>query len=157
MIKKKHEDFIIGIIFMILSIGYFILSKFLPASKLMKIGPSFMPSVIACCIFILSILQIINGYKVLKINKEEKKEEFTPEYKRVLATIIAFAFYVLLLEPIGFLITTFIYLVIQMYILSTHEQRRPIIFILISLITTVVVYYGFKNGFSIMIPAGIFG
>ena len=75
----------------------------------------------------------------------------------MVATIVVFTAYVLLMKPVGFIITSAVYLFLQMLILCPKEKRNSILFAVISVVCAVAIYYIFRNGLNVMLPAGILG
>lgn len=156
---EKNGNFILGIAFLLFGIIYFIAASFVPESAVMDLGPDILPKVIAIITIILGGVQVVNGYRQMKAYQpsDESGENKKLEYWRVGATIVSFIIYVNLIEVVGFLIMTFIYLIMQMNILSVQEERKQVRFVIISLVTAVFVYFLFRNVFNVMIPAGILG
>ena len=71
------------------------------------------------------------------------------------ATIIA---YVFALRPIGFLISTAAMMFCQMMLLCpTTKKKQPVVFGIVSVITSVIIYYLFRNVLELMLPEGILG
>lgn len=90
----------------------------------------------------------------------EGAEEERPEYLRVLATIAAFTVYVFVIEPAGFLLSSIVYLFAQITILAPKEKRGIkgiILFAVIAVVVCVAVYFIFRFGLNVMLPAGILG
>ena len=56
MFFKKYGDIVVGVFFMILSTALMVMAKMLPKSKVMEIGPDFMPMVIGAVTFILAAI-----------------------------------------------------------------------------------------------------
>lgn len=160
MFFKKYGDFIVSIFFMILSIAMIVAAQQLPKSKVMDIGPDFMPTVIGVLVLVLSVFLLfttIKGFKA-KVAEVESGEKEEYDYKRVIFSFISVLIYAFILKPVGFLICTVVYLPIQMFILAPDEKRNKkeiIRFVVIGLIFTLVVYFLFRYGFKIMLPAGI--
>lgn len=158
MFFRKFGDLVVGIFFLALSIGIYVMALALPPSLMGGLGSDFMPKVLAIATGILSILHIISGVgKMKKYVPEEEAEDEKPEYLRVLATIVSFTVYVALMESVGFILTSVVYLFVQMCILATKEQRNYILFAVISVVFNVAVYFLFRNGLNVMLPAGILG
>ena len=82
------------------------------------------------------------------------KTKLKPETLKVFALMIAYAIAV---EPVGYLITTTSYLVLHFIVVSTSEQRKIPIFMLISIVFSVVTYFLFRNFFGVLLPKGILG
>ena len=95
------------------------------------------------------------------MHEKELENAVIPEcdYKRVLSSIILVLIYVFLLKPVGFIITTIVYLLLQMLVLSPDEERDTkhiVRLVVIDVIFTFVVFFLFRYGFKIVLPAGIF-
>lgn len=56
MFFKKYGDIVVGIFFMALSAGLIVMASMLPKSKVMDIGPDFMPLCIGSVTFVLAAL-----------------------------------------------------------------------------------------------------
>ena len=64
-----------------------------------------------------------------------------------------------MLQPVGFILSTMVYLLLQMLVLSPDDERDPkhiIRLVIIDVIFTLVVFFLFRYGFKIVLPAGIF-
>jgi putative tricarboxylic transport membrane protein len=130
------------------------------------IGSAFMPQIVAIGLFILSVVLFINafiGWKKEKKSAEETEESQIKEEKEKISYTLVFislglmVIYLFLISKIGFLIATSAYLFIQIYLISPDDKRSPIKFAITSIVTSVLVYYVFKNVFYLMLPAGILG
>ena len=108
---------------------------------------------------VLAVIQIITGLRKMKMEYtlDQLKEEFKPEYWRVLVTILAFTVYVVVLSSVGFMISSVVYLIVQMTVLAPKEKRNYLLFAVISVAVSVVVYYLFRNGLNVLLPAGLLG
>ena len=76
------------------------------------------------------------------------------------ATIAAFTVYVFVIEPAGFLLSSIVYLFAQITILAPKEKRGIkgiILFAVIAVVVCVAVYFIFRFGLNVMLPAGILG
>lgn len=160
MFFKKYGDICVSIFFGIFSIVMMILSNMLPKSKVMDIGPEFMPTVIGILMLILSVILLVQSIRKFKSVSEECKEfKDDSEYKRVLLSLLLCIAYVFLLVPLGFIIATLLYLGFQIYVLAPDDKRAKkdvITYIIIDVIFTLVVFLLFRYGFTIVLPAGIF-
>ena len=161
MFIKKYGDIIVGLFFMILSAGMMVMAKMLPKSTVMDIGPDFMPMCIGVLTFILAAALVFLNVKNRKerVAQAEAEGKDNLDYKRVLTSFIIILVYVFILQPIGFIISTIVYLPIQMFILAPSDRRgkKDIIQLMIlSLAFTFVVFFLFRYGFKIVLPAGIF-
>ncbi|MDW2799279.1 tripartite tricarboxylate transporter TctB family protein [Clostridium boliviensis] len=161
MFIKKYGDIIVGGFFMILSAGMMIMAKMLPKSAIMDIGPDFMPMCIGIVTFALAAVLAFLNIKNLKIRTAEAEtmEKENLDYKRMLISFILILVYVYLLHPVGFIVSTILYLPLQMYILAPDDKKKKkdiIQLVIITVIFTFVVFFLFRYGFKIILPAGIF-
>ena len=161
MFIKKYGDIIVGVFFMLLSAAMLVMAKMLPKSTVMDIGPDFMPMCIGVMTFVLAAALVFLNIKNMKIYVAQAEAE-GPEkadYKRVLTSVIIILVYVFVLKSVGFNISTLVYLPVQMFILAPEERRgkkNVIQLLLTDVLFTFVVFFLFRYGFKIVLPAGIF-
>lgn len=125
MFIKKYGDIIVGVFFMLLSAAMLVMAKMLPKSTVMDIGPDFMPMCIGVMTFVLAAALVFLNIKNMKIYVAQAEAE-GPEkadYKRVLTSFIIILVYVFVLKSVGFIISTLVYLPVQMFILAPEERR----------------------------------
>ena len=173
MFFKKYGDIVVGVFFMVLGALLVILAQALPKSKVMEIGPDFMPTVIGSVTFILAAILTFLSIKNFKMHGKELRPDSLKElqdqlehaeipdcdYKRVISSVILVLIYVFILQPIGFIISTLLYLMFQMVVLSPDDERdvkHIIRLAVINVVFTLAVFFLFRYGFKIVLPAGIF-
>lgn len=161
MFFKKYGDIIVGIFFMLLSVIMIGMAKMLPKSKVMDIGPDFMPMVIGVVTLLLSAALLFLSVKNFKMHVAEIDPASIEacDYKRVLSSVILMLIYVFTMKPIGFIVATLVFLLLQMTVLSPDEERNKksiIKLAVIDVVFTLVVFFLFRYGFKIVLPAGIF-
>jgi uncharacterized membrane protein len=159
MFIKKYGDIIVSIVFGVLGIALIIGAAQLPKSKVMDIGPDFMPKVVGIIILVLSVILLVQT--ILKLKKEGTGEVApdNSDYKRVFGSLILSILYVFLLQKIGFIICTLVYLFCQIFVLAPDTRRTKkdlILYLVIDVLFTFIVYFLFRYGFKIVLPAGIF-
>jgi hypothetical protein len=157
---KKYGDLIVSIFYIVLSIVLLVLARALPKSKVMSIGPDFMPTVVGILMLLLAVILLVQSINKLRKGgvDGEVLEPDTSDYKRVLASLLLATVYVNILKPVGFLISTFAYLVLQIPVLAPDDKRSKkdlITYFVISLVFTVIVYVLFRYGFKIILPPGL--
>ena len=161
MFFKKYGDIVISVFFMALSAVMIYAATLLPKSTVMEIGPDFMPIVVGIVTLILSAALLVISLKGLKtrIAEVEANPPAECDYKRMLISLILILVYVFTLKPVGFIVTTLVYLPIQMYVLADAEHRGKkdiITLLIIDVIFTFAVFFLFRYGFKIVLPQGIF-
>jgi putative tricarboxylic transport membrane protein len=96
-----------SIIFVALGISLFFYSQTLTTSSTgVSIGPKELPLFLAVALIVLGIINLLTALRSPRSGK--KKEEL--EYKKFLVILGALIVYVLLLEPLGYIISTFLFL-----------------------------------------------
>ena len=126
----------------------------------------FVPYLWGGCLMALSLWLVLRGilkYRRFKASGEEilveKKSFLTAlkEKREVVASFAALAIYVALMEPVGFVIMTVVYVFAQILILTPTEKWKKNI--VPALITGVVcgglLYYVFAHWLNVLLPAGI--
>ena len=149
MFFKKYGDIVVGVFFMVLGALLIILAQALPKSKVMEIGPDFMPTVIGSVTFILAAILTFLSIKNFKMHGKELEHAEIPDcdYKRVISSIILVLIYVFILQPIGFIISTLLYLMFQMVVQSPDDERdgkHIIRLAVINVVFTLAVFFLFR-------------
>lgn len=156
--KKKYWDLASGVFLLVFSVVLFIGAQNVKTLSISSVGSGTFPSFISALLAIVSIAIIVGGAK--KARGPDEKPAKDAEKTRlwaVLATFVIMALYALLMPKVGFIITTMVYLFAQMYIMAAKEHQKPLLFGVISIVTSVSVYYMFVKIFNLMLPAGILG
>ena len=161
MFWKKYDDYITSVFFIGISIAMIILARTLPKSKVMAIGPDFMPTVIGFLTLALAIILLITTVMTSKQRKKELAEAKPDEcdYKKMLTSLFLILVYVFILQPVGFIVATLVYLLPQFVALAPPEERNKkniIKLLVIDIVFTLIVFFLFRYGFKIVLPAGIF-
>lgn len=156
--KKKYWDLASGIFLLVFSVALFIGAQNVKTLSISSVGSGTFPSFIAVLLAIVSIAIIVGGAKKARSPDEKQKPvEGKPRMWAVVATFVIMALYAALMPKVGFIIMTAVYLFAQMYIMAAKEHQRPIVFGIVSVVTSVSVYYLFVLVFNLMLPAGILG
>ena len=79
MFFKKYGDIVVGVFFMVLSACLIAMAQMLPKSKVMEIGPDFMPMVIGVVTFILAAILTFLNIKNFKMHAKELEGAEIPE------------------------------------------------------------------------------
>jgi hypothetical protein len=89
--------------------------------------------------------------KPLTVDKENAiKKNIT-----ILITFGLFVFYMFALAPLGFILSSIIYVFLQMLVLSVKPSiKQVVVFALISIAAPILSHYLFVNFFTLMLPRG---
>ena len=161
MMFERYKELIGGVLFLVLAIAYYFasLSIRIVASVSATVSAQTVPHILAMLIGILSIIQIVRGVKAAR-DYQEKEGVEPPFTKRVCLTILVIILYIASMNALGFLISTAMYLFLQILILMPPHKiiRKNIIFsAVLSCIFSLAVYVIFVYGLTLMLPEGILG
>lgn len=163
MLEEKKKDLYISLFLLLFSIVFFASTYNLQRLTESNIGVEFFPRLTAIAIFILSsalFVQSITGLKKYKRNNSGNVKVEKNDYKKyftVLLTVLLIIAYIALMWKLGFIISTAIYLFLQISVLAPKEKRSYVTFFIISVLTSCFIYYVFKVLLHLMLPAGILG
>lgn len=111
------------------------------------LGPDFFPKIISVILFFLGIIIFIN-----KIRNEKKEEIKDTDIKSTLSIIGIFALYIFLIGKIGYLVSTILFSLMAISILS---KESFVLKILYSIIFPLALYLLFTYAFKVSLPTGI--
>jgi hypothetical protein len=151
--KDKTRDLLCSVLFLTFGIFMFFQSLGIVSKIERDLGSGFMPKIVAGVLIAISIIKLI---VTLTSKKENMVEETDRDMLGGLLTIAVLAAYVLLFDILGFLISTTVYLFLQILILSNEKNRRIGLFAIISIIVSVVIYILFVYVIKMPLPYGIF-
>jgi putative tricarboxylic transport membrane protein len=123
------------------------------------VGSAFMPRLCGGLIIFLSILLLCVTFFGKGSKPERKTETGAPFNRRsIVFSVLLLIIYMAALIPLGFILSSTIYLVLQMLLMANQpEKKHVILYIFISLVTPLLVNYIFYSMFALMLPAGILG
>ena len=134
MLPNKTFDTIAGCVFLI--VGVFFITASMGISKSSygsNVGPNIFPLGLGAVLVFLSLIVIYKarGYKT------SPQEKTRRDYKRFALVLSATLAYILLFEPLGYVISTFIYLTL---VFQVMERKKLLTAILIAVFFALAVY-----------------
>lgn len=136
--------------FLIIGAAYFVESLRLPLGTKAAPAAGFYPLIVGTLFIVLILTLLISTAK-----KGDKEIEAFPEGKnriRVIAVSIILIFFVILLKPLGYIVSSLGLLILILKILGLKSWWK---IFLISIITSVISYYIFEKILAIPFPPGI--
>lgn len=154
---KKCRDLILGCFTLVLSGVYLYFANQIKTRP--KLTPSYgnaqiVPIILGVLLAFLSVLCIINGIKKMKEPKETAQTDKN-DISAVLLTFAVIILYTVLLPNLGFCLSTMIYLFLQMIVLAPKAKRNYLLFGIVSVVFTMLVFVAFRILLSQMLPRGI--
>ena len=155
MWKERYEDLCIGGVFLAFTVFYVSQIPYIRVTNLAPMNSEVYPKIVTALLFFLSGLQIAVGIKkILRADPDKKTQAQQKEYTTVIRTFFLTVVYILLLEPLGFFISSTLYVFLQIVLLCPPDKVRLGRFAGISLVVSAVVYGIFRYGLDLMLPAG---
>lgn len=157
MFKKK--DWIFGVISVVL--GLFVLFNIEALREIKNsmdpAGPAALPSIIAWSMIIIGLLHIAAALYLIRIESvKEKRGEVTNKTKSILPVVkisIASVIYILLLPIIGYPLAMPLLITAIMLSVGIREKKKIIV---VSLMTTIILFVSFTFGLKVDLPLGFF-
>lgn len=138
----------------------FVAAQSIDTGAAMARGGDFMPRIAATLLLILGVIRLVQAIRMKESNEADQTEKADAEaihYRALFMSIALLGAYILLLAPIGFLITTAVYVAAQMYLYAPGEKRFRYLCPLVGVVSSASIYYAFVYGFELLLPAGILG
>jgi putative tricarboxylic transport membrane protein len=139
-----------AVFWILLSLFIMVLSYQLGLGGFNNPGPGLMPLLIG------GLLLLISSYHLTTLADTKQKKDLTPntnikiDYKRIILVIISLFGYAILLEPLGYLITTCIILIL---LFRSMEPKWSVV-LAGSILAALVTYFGFTQ-LGVVLPKGI--
>src|ERR1035437_9453386 len=154
------RDSIAGLIGLALSIGLLVLTRGLPQSSFVPLGPEFYPRIVLVIMAVLSVMLIASDLwrqrpqaataVAAAVSAPEKRN-----YRLVGMTFAVFAGYVVLLPLVGYRVATFLFMVaLQSVIDPPRGARRWVVVMISAVASAAVTYIVFDNYLSVLLPRG---
>jgi len=151
---QKKRDLAIGGLFLVFSAGLFLEAGQYVSVIQGDMGSLFMPRLIAVLMAALSVAKIVQAVRTPEKVEKERKAEKSDRLGGGL-TIALIVGYTLAFKPLGFILSTFLYLFAQMMVLSQKENRRIPLFLTISIVAPILIYLFFVHVMGRPMPQGL--
>lgn len=152
---EKKRNLICSLLFFIIGVFLYFEASQIHAIMAKDLGSGFFPKVVAVSMIIIAVVEFIYTF-LFSTQQENKKEDAKDQdVKGLLLTILCMAGYGFLLDELGFIISSSLYLFLQMTVLSTQKNRKLPLFAVISILSTVAIYGIFVYLIGMPLPVGI--
>jgi putative tricarboxylic transport membrane protein len=151
--NMKKINYLCGVLGLLFTVYIFVSSAAFPTDKVMKIGPDFFPRLMATGMGIASIALIISTYINGTTMVAEAISFKDPGIRRAIIVFISAIIYVLLMQVLGFILSTIIFMMFMMYKLQLTSYGKML---LTSVLTAALVQLAFQGLLDIQLPMGIF-
>jgi putative tricarboxylic transport membrane protein len=154
---SKYKELLLGATMIALAVFYLYETSLIEIRIRTAFNSKYIPTMLGVLVLFLGVAQCALAYSSLRggVGAEEKRRV---DFRTVLLLCGTIFAYVFALEPVGFLISTIIMMFCQMMLLCpTNQKKRPVLFALVSVISSIFIYYLFRDVLELMLPEGILG
>ncbi len=123
------------------------------------VGAAFMPRLVGGLIVLLSLIYLGTLLRNRKEENAEAESDSKSSYSinGVIKTCVLLLAYLVLIQVLGFVIASILYLFIQMNLLAPEINKRQLMISgVIAVILPIIVYQVFTRAFSLLLPSGMF-
>lgn len=177
MNMRIYRDLIGGLVFMALSVAYYIMARGIADAGVSRMGPAFVPEIIAIVTFVLSLILVIQGWRtVIREHAATRASRVTAggradadlqlAHERrtarwsVLASAVLLVAYVMAIDSLGFVLSTVAYLFLQSNAgapLGKRSFKYQLIYLISAVAIAWFVNWSFRDGFLVLLPEGTLG
>ena len=158
---KKYGEIVSSGFFVLLSTFYLIHSLSIPIRPL-TISSRLVPQLAGGIMLVLAATHlVISLVKLRRVQVQAvasgggNSERQKSNYRNVILTLVFITLYVIGLSTLGFLISTFLFLTAQSFLLAPKDKKKPLFILLASVIFTVSIYFLFRHVFNVSLPRGL--
>jgi hypothetical protein len=157
---RLTQNVVSGIVCLALSIGMLVLTRGLPQSSFVPVGPDFYPRIVLVIMALLSVLLIVadlwpRGAKGAEATAAPAPAPEKRNYRLVGVTYAVFTGYVILLPLIGYRVATFVFVAALQAVFEPPRGARGCVLLMVSgLATALVTYIVFNDYLSVLLPRG---
>lgn len=150
----RNSDFFSSVVWFLIGLGFLFGGLRLGYGSLNTPGPGFLPSMIGGVLSLLSLLLFIVTLLAPK-NRLEIEASFWKEktsWKKVLFSFLSLIFYLIFLNYLGYIITTFLF---SLYLFKFIGRRGWWSSLLVAILASLVSWVIFRVGMEVPLPEGI--
>lgn len=145
-----------GSFLLVFSVVLYVTALLFPGDLVSATGPGFFPKIVSVLMTLLSLCLIWREVREYRRTKEIITFVKWENWKRVAAIMIDMVFYVMMLNIAGFLISTFFFLIIMLFLMEP-TWKKWWLKALMAVFLTGIVYMVFAVIFGASLPQGWLG
>ncbi len=154
VVSLKKPDIFAGILGLLIAVYVIYSAYHFPEDKVLLLGPSFFPTCLAGGLGIFSLLLLAGALRGKSRPCTDPFNIKDPGVHRAIISLLAVILYCVLLNSLGFIITSAVYLFGLMYLLQRRDYLKMAA---VSVAVTLLIYGIFNRLLDISLPAGFLG
>lgn len=151
---KKLTELIFDVVCLLAGVILFISAQMIETGTTMGQGADFIPKLCTALWIVAALGQL---HRTMRMEDDHRQGSFVNR-KSFLCTVLLLIGYVCLLPALGFVISSALYLMLQMllFVPTVYRTRKTILlFFVLSLLTPILTYLLFVNVFGLLLPSGM--
>jgi putative tricarboxylic transport membrane protein len=155
------RDGVAGLVCLVLSVVMLVMTREMPHSSLVPIGPDFYPRIVLGVAALLSAILVAVDFAAAWRNRGAAAQAAAAapaavkNYKLVIVTFVLFTLYVGLLAGAGYRISTFLFVLAQQAVLERPASlKRWTILLITAAATSWITYLVFEGYLQVLLPRG---
>ena len=153
---NKARNLLTSVIFLAFGVFMLVQARAVPHKITSDVGSGYVPAFIAICILVVAGAKLIITL-VRKSPDDDKKETSDSSMTGGIVTVGIMLVYMLAFEPVGFVLSSAVFLFAMMNWFANNENRKPVLFAIISVVLPVVVDALFVFVIKMPLPKGLIG
>lgn len=157
-------EIIIGLALIGLGLIIYVQGGNLPSLNEAFFNAGSFPRLIAGLLIFLSIILVLSKANELrkrkptedKVSNKDRLTAFYGEYKLVILISAVFFVYIFLLQFIGFVISTILFIIGSAILIGYRKRKEVLTISTVAVILTLTIYFFFENVLYVRFPSGIF-
>ena len=158
-----YQNIVIGVIAIIISAIMLIAAadiKVIASSLTAVDNAAFLPRLVSGIMILVGLALIVRGIREIKANRETMPQgeilgTKAHETLRSLGALTMLLIYIICFNTLGFVISSILFMVALMFYMTKKEDWKPVLFVIIAVAMTLIVYFCFKKFLYIYLPNGI--
>lgn len=162
---QRYRDVVTGGLSVLLGLGLYLASLSIVNFGAAVIGSSFMPRLCAAAFVVFGAILVVSGLRARAVTArplDEAQHALRLDRKisgaaAVAVSLVLMAGYVAALQPLGYILASALYIVLQILVLSSRGPVAWLRLLVIAGLSSALAYLLFVHVFQVTIPAGILG
>lgn len=153
---NKQRNLLTSVLFLAFGIFMFIQAQGVKHKIASDVGSGYVPAFIGGCLIVVSAAKLIITLTRKDPADNVKKKSDSSTIGGVVTILIMLA-YMLCFEPVGFIMSSVVFLFALMNWFANNENRKPVLFAIISILLPIAVDALFVFVIKMPLPKGIIG
>jgi putative tricarboxylic transport membrane protein len=156
---KGKKETLIGVGMILFGVFYILSTLTIKKVANVTIGAESIPRIYAYVIIILGLIQVAISYPKEKgKTTETNKAMEETDGKNVLLAFLTILIYVVIMKPIGYIISSILFLFTMCIIITpAYKKRNYVGYLIFAVALSVITFYIFKKLMFLALPVGILG